>query len=76
MTGWQNAPFKIEVKAGDKKFFCMCGKSANAPFCDGSHKGSDISPEKIEFDSDKAVFACGCGQSSRRPLCDGSHKKL
>lgn len=76
MAGWQNAPFKVEGKEGDKKLICMCGKTGNAPFCDGSHKGTGITPEKVEFDRDKTMFICGCGESSNRPLCDGSHKKL
>ena len=29
----------VEVKVGDEsKYMCMCGLSANKPFCDGSHK--------------------------------------
>ena len=38
MAGWQNEPFKVEIKAGEMKAFCMCGQSKNGPFCDGSHK--------------------------------------
>lgn len=29
----------MEVKVGEEsKYICMCGLSANKPFCDGAHK--------------------------------------
>lgn len=37
----QKAPFPVEVEAGKSYFWCSCGQSANQPFCDGSHKGTD-----------------------------------
>ncbi|NOZ41941.1 MAG: CDGSH iron-sulfur domain-containing protein [Alphaproteobacteria bacterium] len=74
MTKWQNEPFEIKVKADDKLAFCMCGRSANGPYCDGSHKGSDILPEIVTFGRDQTIHICGCGRSHTRPYCDGSHK--
>lgn len=76
MEGWQNEPFAIDVKAGDTKAFCMCGLSKNGPFCDGSHKVTDITPQVVTFEEDKTVYACGCLQSGNRPYCDGSHKNI
>ena len=29
---------KSDLPAGDAVYFCRCGLSKNAPFCDGSHK--------------------------------------
>ena len=34
----QAAPYPVEVEAGKTYFWCACGRSANQPFCDGSHK--------------------------------------
>lgn len=76
MTGWQTHPFAIEVKAGDKIAFCMCGQSKNGPYCDGTHKGTEFSPRLETFDKDKTVMMCGCTQSAKRPYCDGTHLKL
>lgn len=76
MADWQNKPFKIEVEKDQKLAFCMCGQSKNAPFCDGSHKGTEHVPKVVKFEEDKTIYACGCTQSSKRPYCDGTHKKL
>ena len=66
-------PYPLEVTGGETYFWCACGKSANQPFCDGSHKGTDFTPEKYVAPRDKIVFFCGCKQSSTGPICDGSH---
>lgn len=33
----ETGPLKISV-GGEDKWICMCGLSANQPFCNGSHK--------------------------------------
>ena len=66
-------PFVEEVEADKSYFICTCGLSANLPFCDGSHKGSDHRPTKYTAPKSKKVFFCGCAKSSNHPLCDGSH---
>jgi CDGSH-type Zn-finger protein len=67
---------KVEVKEGEKYFWCSCGRSATQPFCDGSHAGTTFSP--IEYNAEKTgvVGFCGCKLSSKGPICDGAHKKL
>lgn len=72
----QKAPYPVEVEAGKSYFWCACGQSANQPFCDGSHKGSEFSPVKYTAETAKKVFFCGCKHSANAPLCDGSHKAL
>ena len=56
----QKAPYKTEVKAGKKYFWCSCGKSENQPFCDGKHKDSGFEPVIYEAAKDGEVYFCGC----------------
>lgn len=76
MTGWQNKPFEIKPKKGDTIAFCMCGKSKNGPYCDGSHEGTGITPKVVKYDEDSKIHACGCRQSKNLPFCDGTHATL
>ena len=72
----RRAPYAVEVEAGNKYFWCACGRSAKQPFCDGSHKDTDITPLVYTAEESKRVFFCGCKHSNKAPLCDGSHSKL
>ena len=72
----QNAPYAIDVEAGETYYWCACGKSNNQPFCDGSHKGSDFNPVAYTADKSEKVYFCGCKKSSNAPLCDGTHNSL
>ncbi len=72
----QAAPIPIEVEAGKSYFWCACGKSANQPFCDGSHKGTEFGPVKWTADGAGRKFFCACKQTDGAPFCDGSHKNL
>ena len=72
----QKAPMPIEVEKGKNYFWCSCGKSANQPFCDGSHKDTGMMPIKFIAPASKKVFFCGCKKSAKSPLCDGTHSTL
>ena len=72
----QKAPYPVEVTAGKSYFWCACGKSANQPFCDGSHKDTGFTPVKFTAEEDKKVFFCGCKGTGKSPVCDGSHSRL
>ena len=72
----QKSPYAIEVESGSSYYWCSCGKSANQPFCDGSHKDSTFVPVKFEAEDTKTVYFCGCKHSSTKPFWDGSHSKL
>ncbi len=72
----QKAPYAVEVEAGKRYMWCACGRSANQPFCDGSHKGSGETPVRFEAEQGGTVYFCGCKHSGDRPLCDGTHETL
>jgi CDGSH-type Zn-finger protein len=72
----QKSPMPVEVESGKTYFWCACGRSASQPFCDGSHKVTDIVPVKWTADESKRVFFCCCKQTSGKPFCDGTHSKL
>jgi len=69
-------PAKVALEKDRKYYFCVCGKSAKQPFCDGSHQGSEFAPLVFECDESKDYYLCQCKQSANKPYCDGSHKKF
>jgi len=71
----QNFPFAVQLEAGKTYAWCACGKSANQPFCDGSHQGTDASPVVFTSGETKTAHLCGCRSSKNLPFCDGSHSK-
>ncbi len=71
-----NNPLPKTIKKNKVYFWCACGKSANQPFCDGSHKNTNFSPVKLESTKLEEVFFCGCKNTKTPPFCDGSHLKL
>ncbi len=68
--------YYVEVKAGRRYFWCACGRSANQPFCDGSHAGTEFTPVLFEAKADEEVIFCGCKHTGARPFCDGTHNNL
>lgn len=72
----QKAPYGVDVEEGKTYFWCACGKSANQPFCDGSHQDTGFLPMKFEAAETKKVFFCGCKQTKSPVMCDGSHNAL
>ncbi|MDR3580194.1 MAG: CDGSH iron-sulfur domain-containing protein [Oryzomonas sp.] len=70
----QIGPIAIELEAGTY-YRCMCGKSAKAPFCDGSHVGTEKTPLAFDVEEKKEVHLCACGKTGNMAYCDGSHNK-
>jgi glutamate synthase domain-containing protein 2/CDGSH-type Zn-finger protein len=69
-------PVKANLEKGEKYFWCVCGRSASQPFCDGSHRGTDIKPLAVSVDEDTEAFLCQCKSTGNPPYCDGSHTRL
>jgi len=70
-----DSPLKVDLKAGETYAYCACGQSANQPFCDGSHRGSDFRPHVFKAEKDGARFLCACKTTGNAPFCDGSHSR-
>ena len=69
-------PISVELKKGETYYWCKCGKSANQPFCDGSHRGTDFTPLAFEAEEDGEAWLCQCKFSKNAPFCDGTHNTL
>jgi mannose-6-phosphate isomerase-like protein (cupin superfamily)/CDGSH-type Zn-finger protein len=69
-------PFLVSLEAGRTYFWCACGRSASQPFCDGSHRGTDMTPRKFVAPRTEEALLCGCKQTSAAPFCDGAHTNL
>ncbi|MEC7583371.1 MAG: CDGSH iron-sulfur domain-containing protein [Planctomycetota bacterium] len=68
-------PFVAYCEPG-KYAWCRCGKSARYPYCDGTHRDSDVTPVKVVVEEAKTLVWCACGATNNPPFCDGSHGRL
>ncbi|WP_298446864.1 glutamate synthase-related protein [uncultured Marinobacter sp.] len=71
-----NRPAKVDLNEGEEYYFCACGRSANQPFCDGSHVGTDFKPMPFTAEKSGDAFLCQCKHSANLPFCDGTHKQF
>lgn len=71
-----NKPRKVSLHKGQEYYFCVCGRSASQPFCDGSHAGSGFDPKAFVADDDGEAFLCACKHTGNPPFCDGTHRRF
>jgi len=71
-----NKPSKVDLKKDSEYHFCVCGRSKNQPFCDGSHVGTSFKPRSFTASQDGEAFLCMCKHTRNAPYCDGSHKQF
>ena len=69
-------PAKAELEPGKNYAWCACGLSKNQPFCDGSHKTTDLKPVIFKVEEKKTAYLCQCKHTKNPPYCDGTHKSL
>lgn len=71
-----NKPVAVNLEKDKEYYYCVCGRSANQPFCDGSHKGSDFKPRRFVAEDSGEAWLCRCKHSGNAPYCDGTHKQF
>jgi CDGSH-type Zn-finger protein len=70
------APVEIQLEAGKKYAFCVCGRSEDQPFCDGSHKGTPFQPHLFSVEKSEKRWLCMCKHTKNVPYCDRTHETL
>ena len=72
---YSKTPEVLELDPGTY-WWCACGRSANQPWCDGSHKGTEFTPVETAIEETKRVAMCNCKHTNNKPFCDGTHTTL
>ncbi len=71
-----NKPVEVSLSQGEEYQFCVCGRSNNQPFCDGSHAGTGFKPRAFVADEDQEAYLCACKHTANAPFCDGTHARF
>ena len=71
-----NKPKRVPLIKDEEYYFCVCGRSKNQPFCDGSHAGTAFKPRVFTANQDGEANLCACKHTGNAPYCDGSHKQF
>lgn len=70
------SPAGVDVEKGQTYHWCRCGRSKNQPFCDGSHRATNLTPLEFKAEKSEKVYLCRCKGTGNAPFCDGTHKGL
>lgn len=71
------APQVLELQPGESYWWCRCGRSADQPWCDGSHNAAaEFSPIEFTVAEAKKYALCQCKLTATPPFCDGTHKRV
>ena len=71
-----NKPAKVSLEKDKDNYFCVCGRSRQQPFCDGSHAGTVFKPMAFTAQSNESAYLCVCKHTKNPPFCDGTHKQF
>ena len=72
-VSFQNKPIVQQAEPGTY-WWCACGRTAQQPFCDGSHAGTGLEPLEVQINEAVKAAWCACRRTQTPPFCDGSHK--
>jgi len=67
-------PEVLTLEAGTY-YWCLCGRSRDQPFCDGSHQGTGFEPVEFTVDETKEVALCMCKQTKTPPFATGRTRR-
>lgn len=68
----QSAPYEVQVEKDRTYVWCSCGRSADQPWCDGSHEGTGFEPITFVAPISGLFFMCGCKKTENPPYCFGN----
>ena len=68
----QSAPYEVQVEKHRTYVWCSCGRSADQPWCDGSHEGTEFEPITFVAPITGLFFMCGCKKTENPPYCFGN----
>ena len=69
-------PAPVQLESAKSYLWCACGRSEKQPFCDNTHKKTDVKPLLFKTEKEGEAWLCQCKQTKNPPYCDGTHRTL